>query len=107
MDRASSAPGLGAPSPRLLPAGRMACGREQGRRRDGGLVLAGLGPNGAACRSSDTALAGCAMSATKRALDRAQQARLRYEHAATSARHDRDAEISAAWLRFERNTAEA
>ena len=71
------------------------------------MVLAGLGPNGAACRSSDTALAGCAMSATKRALDRAQQARLRYEHAATSARHDRDAEISAAWLRFERNTAEA
>ena len=44
---------------------------------------------------------------TDKALDRAQQARWHYEHAATTARHERDVAISKAWLGFENKTAEA
>ena len=34
-----------------------------------------------------------------------KQARFRYEHATTKARHDRDMAISAAWLAFEKTMA--
>lgn len=44
---------------------------------------------------------------TDEAIDLVQQARFRYEHLATAARHERDTEISRAWLSFEKKIAEA
>lgn len=42
---------------------------------------------------------------TKPQVEKATQARFRYEHAAVEARHQRDIAISAAWLAFEQKMA--